>query len=449
MGEERDDIVVGNDDARIGPREGSASPYPPDVARSLSHLANLIDGSITLRGVGNGPREFAARYLGASPLELVATSQELGPLAVQLAGFAFAQTLERHRPVALIGEDMDEPPRYEQVKLGREYAAVPYELSAAFEAGTAASCAIVVTFEMDDYRDRSRVRVWSRAADTDEARRWLHAMVAFGKGEANPFRGRILRATIRDNQALWLEVDDVVPASRGDVVLDPAVWDEVNRSVFALFARLDVLAAAGLSTNRGILLAGPPGTGKTALCRAIATELAGDITVIFCDAAVVSAAVQPLYREIDTIAPALVVMEDLDLLVGRRRSGADRALNDFLQALDGAMTTHGGVVTIATTNDPSAIDAAATRAGRFDAVVRVNPPDADARAAILRRYLAPLGVDVDVRAIASATTGWTGAELRELVTRAVISTDRDGVSEDLLLRIARERPDAHGPGHYL
>src|SRR5438309_5154175 len=140
-------------------------------------------------------------------------------------------------------------------------------------------------------------------------------------------------------------------------------------------------------------------------------------------------------------------MEDLDLTIGQRAGSASRGLNDFLLALDGAMTTHEGVVTLATTNDPSAIDAAARRAGRFDAVVPIDPPDAAGRAAILRRYLRALDADVDCPRVAAETDGWTGADLRELVTRALLCDDV--VRTALLLQLVRESDQAPGPGLYL
>jgi SpoVK/Ycf46/Vps4 family AAA+-type ATPase len=249
-----------------------------------------------------------------------------------------------------------------------------------------------------------------------------------------------------------------VSATRDDIVLPDAIWREVDRNVHGLLASWPTLHAAGLSANRGVLLAGPPGTGKTALCRVIATEVAGNATVVFADASSVSHAIGYLYAELRHLAPAVVVLEDVDLVVSHRYHGGGSTLIDFLLALDGAMSTHAGVVTIATTNDVAAIDPAARRASRFDAVIDVPAPDLAGRAAIIERYLAGVEHDeIDVRAVAAACAGCTGADLRELVSEAVLHVlaDRRGteggtIDHALLLRLARRsRGRSVALSHYL
>lgn len=427
---------------------GHASAYPEDVGRFLSYLANMIDSSIELRGVGNSHHDFAARHLGAHTTEVIATTRALGPLDFQLAGVAFTEILRDHPPVAVIGDDADEPPQFEQTDLGDRKLSLPYEVTAAFSAGTIADCPLVVTFE-EHYNERLRLRVWSRARDSQTAETWLNDLLHRGRAVANPFRGRFVRASNRLSN-LWFSIEDIAPAERDDVVLAPDVWAEIDRSVTGVFQRRELLTAAGLSSNRGVMLVGPPGTGKTALARVLANELQGKVTVVFCDAVVVSDCVTALYRELKHLAPALVVMEDVDLVVGHRHGNAAAQLNNFLVALDGAMSTHEGVVTLASTNDQGSIDAAAQRKGRFDAIVRVDPPGIDGRAAILSRYLRRLDSCVDVRRVALATDGWTGADLRELVTRAVLCLPAAGtLATDALLRIVREESTVTSPGQYL
>ena len=160
-----------------------------------------------------------------------------------------------------------------------------------------------------------------------------------------------------------------------------------------------------------------------------------------------------LYKELMYLAPALVVMEDVDLVVGDRGSGGGGGpLLDFLVALDGAMSDHTGVVTIATTNDPGSIDPAAKRSARFDVVIEVPPPDQAGRSAILRRYLRDLDNDVDIVRVASATSGMSGADLRELVSDAVLHTapiEGGRVDSALLVKLAVERRQRPAPGLYL
>jgi cell division protease FtsH len=197
-----------------------------------------------------------------------------------------------------------------------------------------------------------------------------------------------------------------------------------------MFERMDVLRESGLGGNRGLLLAGPPGTGKTALCRALAAEYEGRATVVIVSAAVGSYLLGDLYERLDALAPALVLVEDLDLIVGSREEGAGPGLIQFLTVLDGLMTRHSGVVTIATTNDPSAIDAAATRAARFDQVVYLGLPSEEARRAILELYLSRVSHDADLDDLAARSDGLSGADLREVVRSAVLDSDNDTLTPD-------------------
>jgi SpoVK/Ycf46/Vps4 family AAA+-type ATPase len=104
--------------------------------------------------------------------------------------------------------------------------------------------------------------------------------------------------------------------------------------------------------------------------------------------------------------------------------------------LDGAMSSYQDVVTLATTNDVTMLDDAAIRAARFDRLIEVPLPDAGLRAAILRRYLGPLAGRVAVADVADATDGASGADLRELVRRAVL-VEGDQLDTSTLLALVR------------
>jgi SpoVK/Ycf46/Vps4 family AAA+-type ATPase len=100
-------------------------------------------------------------------------------------------------------------------------------------------------------------------------------------------------------------------------------------------------------------------------------------------------ALADLYAESDTFGPTLIVLDDIDLVLGHRDSGGDNtALADFLATLDGVRQRE-DVLTIATTNDPKSLDPAAQRSSRFDMIVTLPMPDAQSRARILGRHLEP------------------------------------------------------------
>jgi cell division protease FtsH len=438
------------------PAPRASPPLPRDVATTLSHLANLIDDEILVRGVGIATRDFAASFLRVSPPELAQTTELLGLLDFQLVGMALAELLEAVPPAALIGSDMEEPPDWERLELGERAVRIPSDLAAAYPAGAATPCPLVVQVHFVHWRSSFELVVFARREHEAEAATWLGDLVTRGRAGANPFRNQVLEAKAT-RHGLAFEPAAPLTARRDELVLPDAVWAEVDRNVGGLFASLPRLRAAGLGRNRGVLLAGPPGTGKTALCRVLARELAGSVTVVFCDAKAVAFTVRQLYEELRHLAPALVVMEDVDLVIADRSTGGSQALVDFLLALDGAMSLHEGVVTVATTNAAGSIDAAAKRSSRFDVEIAVPAPDASGRVAILRRYLRELegGAEVDVRRVAASTEGCTGADLRELVGNAVLHlTEAEGVGGSgavgtaLLLRLARER-GGRRPGQYL
>jgi transitional endoplasmic reticulum ATPase len=139
-----------------------------------------------------------------------------------------------------------------------------------------------------------------------------------------------------------------------------------------------------------------------------------------------------------------VVLEDVDLYLGDRRKG-DRgsALADFLAVMDGA-EEYEEVLTIASTNDPAALDAAAVRSARFDSIITLGYPDQPDRARILRRYLDGLDVDLDAAAIAATLPdNVSGADLREIVRRSLLAHGTDLTTERIrqVIKEGRWQPE--------
>jgi hypothetical protein len=268
------------------------------------------------------------------------------------------------------------------------------------------------------------------------------------RGQLNVYRGHLLDVSLNPMGGMTLGFAAATGLGRDAVVLPDATLTRIERHALGVAAHRDALLAAGQHLKRGLLLYGPPGTGKTALCRVLAAELVGEVTVVLCDARAIGGRMSDVYAELTRLAPALVVLEDLDLVVGARRSGRDSGLHEFLTALDGVMSGHDGVVTIATANDVKALDDAALRAAEFDRIIEIPLPDAKLRALILRRYLGELAAGIDVSAVAGITDGASGADVRELVRRAVL-VEGDGFTTATLLRIARDGLGAEMTGQYL
>lgn len=332
----------------------------------------------------------------------------------------------------------DEPVTWGEVPLGVETVRVPDYLGLRSPAGALAPAPLVVRSWPRPNQLDYFVQVCARESDRQHAESYVEDLRASASDERSPHRRRILEIGT-GRYGLEVTVVALEPIAREDLVLGEDVWDAVHRNVDRMFDRMHRLAAAGLGTNRGFVLSGPPGTGKSALCRALALEYEGKVTVAIISASAGQYLLKNTYEHLDRLAPALVLIEDLDLLVGDRDHYERGPLVEFLTVLDGLMTHHGGVVTVATTNDAKMIDDAAIRAARFDQVVPLALPDEHQRRDILAVYLRSVAHEGDLDALAQRAEGLSGADLREVVRSAVLDSQADVVSHDELSQSLERR----------
>ncbi len=397
------------------------SGEPPDVRRALTIVGELLTGATSTASTANG---FLEEHLRQPQTSLVVERVDLSATRAVSVGAALADLVAAHG--AVLGPAQESrAPTWARIDLEGEQLSVPSSAAAHFPAGTAAGADVVVQLVANLYGPTpSTLRVVARPADHGAAQQVSDALLAAARTDRAVYRGRVLHASSR--QHLHLQPTTLAPGTREDLVLPAEVWADVDASITAMTTRAPLMRELGLGTSRGILLAGPPGVGKSALSRAVARELTGAFTVLIVDSTAASTALREVYRETADLGPSVVILEDVDLYLGDRKTGArGPALADFLAVLDGT-EPHTDVLTIASTNDPAALDAAATRSARFDTVVHLDPPDRSACARILDRYLGVLADGVDTGAVAAALPeGVTGADLREVVRRAVLEHGRD------------------------
>jgi cell division protease FtsH len=262
---------------------------------------------------------------------------------------------------------------------------------------------------------------------------WISRRATRMLGGGNPLSGVIKGRTRRFEKEAQVNVkfDDVAGLKSAKQDLQEIV-DFLKQP--ERFRRL------GGKVPRGVLLVGPPGTGKTLLARAVAGESGvpffsingSEFIELF--VGVGAARVRELFEEAKKVAPAIIFIDEIDA-VGRSRGAGlggghderEQTLNQLLSEMDG-FSRNDLTIVLAATNRPDVLDSALLRPGRFDRRVIIDRPELGARLAILQVHTRdkPLGSDVDLKAVAANTPGFSGADLANLVNEAALGATRRG-----------------------
>lgn len=305
---------------------------------------------------------------------------------------------------------------------------------------------LVVCFTSPLRTNQAWVRVYSRTQDREVAQGYLGWLLRTDPSSRSILFGRFLRTSFDYGPKLTPLPPPRV--GRDDVHLPPGMWGQLDRHVVGTLARTRALEGTPLGGPRGVLLHGPPGTGKSSICKVLAAELVGQATVIEVAHAGSPDHLRELYEIVPSLAPAVVILEDVDNWGARRIGPAGRGLSEFLNALDGVGTGTASIVTLMTTNDLNILDDAAKRAGRVDVAIEVPRPGGQARASILKGLLAHSEHTVDLPAVVELADGLTAADLREVVRDAAFTVTGPITSADLIERV-QQRTDLGSAGVYL
>jgi len=233
-----------------------------------------------------------------------------------------------------------------------------------------------------------------------------------------------------------------VKSSEGIKFSDVAGEDEAKENLTEIVDYLhnpDKYREIGASMPKGILLVGPPGTGKTMLAKAVAGEAnvpffsmsGSEFVEMFVGMG--ASKVRDLFKQAKEKAPCIVFIDEIDA-IGKKRDGhtggndeREQTLNQLLTEMDG-FEGNTGVIILAATNRPESLDPALTRPGRFDRRVPVELPDLKGREEILKVHAKKIRVssEVDFQQIARMASGASGAELANIVNEAALRAVRDG-----------------------
>ncbi len=423
------------------------------VRPALRALGELLIG-VTDRSRAESADRFTARCLGVTDCaSLVNEERELDPVSRLTTALAIAEWIDEQAASCEIGPGQyTHPPQWTQTEIGGEHYRHPLCLRVYFPGGTLlddTGCVISIETR-ESMMSSAEVSAYVTPQSQTCARAVLDRL-ADRATQLNPYRGRAVRATYA--HGLHLDVIDL-PATlnRENVIVPAQVWAEVDLGVTAVRDRHEVLNAHGLGARRGVLLCGPPGTGKSAVSAVVAREVIGDFTVIYVEARAGAALLTAVVEETQRLGgPVLLVLEDVDLWCTDRAVGGG-GLSELLQAMD--IAPEARVLTLASTNDVATLDKAAIRTGRFDAIVEVGYPTRPDAVRILAALIAdiPGGETVDIAAVVAALPHNTsGSDIREVVRRAVLAAADGGVSTTgLLSEVSSRRYLAEAPsGMYL
>ena len=256
-----------------------------------------------------------------------------------------------------------------------------------------------------------------------DARQVLAELEAL-RSRHNVYRGQILDLSSAE-YGMAIGFPELAATSRADVVLPEAVLRRVERHTLDIAAAHDALLAAGQHLKRGLLLFGPPGTGKTHTMRYIVEHLSGSTVFMLSGRSLnLIGEVTRMARELQ---PSVVVLEDVDLVAEDRdyMDGSGPILFELLDAMDGA-AADADLLFLLTTNRADILEPAlAARPGRVDVAIEIELPGADARRRLLELYSRSVPVtmaDEETDAVVERTAGVTASFVKELLRRAVLES---------------------------
>ena len=296
--------------------------------------------------------------------------------------------------------------------------------------------AYVVMVAGPDRHARPSVTIEVAGLETEAAQEVLRDLARL-RNQLNVYRGQLVELSAGDDGGLALAFPLLPRTERDDVVLPLETLHRIERHALGVRTHRDALLRAGQHLKRGLLLFGPPGTGKTHTTRYLVQHMPGSTVLMLSGRSLHAVgSITALARE---LAPSVVVLEDVDLVAEDRGygPGPQPVLFTLLDAMDGA-AADADLLFLLTTNRADLLEPAlAARPGRVDVAVEVPLPDAVGRRRLLEVYTrqVPLALtDAELDRVVARMEGVTASFVKELVRRAVLESLQVGRNVDEPLR---------------
>ncbi len=428
----------------LGETAGAAPSEARDFARAFRSFLEWVHGADDGDDAGNEVVGLIRDFLGAEGLARSVVSRRLPAFEhVNLQTALEAWSATEGRTVSIHGITV--PPHYDDVRLQQLVSGEgipPLRLSAPSFADlpngpdSTLACLLLAALLVSDERGRYvilvvgpsehdpgiSVEVAGLAVDGAQA---IHAELDLLRSRLNVYRGHVLDVSLGPMGGVALSFGQIPVTAREAVVLPEAVLQRIERHALGVAEHREALLAAGQHIKRGLLLFGPPGTGKTHTTRYLVAKMTGYTRLLLSGRSLRAiGSVAGLARDLQ---PAVIVLEDVDLVAEDRSfgPGSSPVLFDLLDAMDGA-AADADLLFVLTTNRADLLEPAlAARPGRVDVAVNIDLPDADAR----RRLLALYSQDVplllsehETDDAVARTENVTASFIKELVRRAVLES---------------------------
>lgn len=237
-----------------------------------------------------------------------------------------------------------------------------------------------------------------------------------------------------DCDCRFLKLDDL---NWDDVVLSEGIGEVIRSNINDLFSLRDKFKRFGLSVKRGIILHGPPGTGKTKICKCLAKDASYSVLYALpSDFNPNQGGIRRVCSMAKDLAPCLLIIEDIDWIAQSRFKGNSSFVMELMNQLDG-IESFGDIITLGTTNCLDELEEAVkNRPGRFDRIIKIDKPTQEARKRMILCFTKNFILDkkIDIEKLSQNLDGLTGAHVNDLCTTAAMFAVRDdSIKEDKLL----------------